>query len=587
MSELNSHKADNEFGTPSNTSRRSSSSILIFQNTINQGLQNTLKQLDVFNNFDDLTNENINNNSSEETNINNNEFSNEHEGGIPISTVAPGRSRSASSVASSVSELFNTRRQMRSVNANNERHSDFDFPSNERNNISRSQHSSNSQQSFHYLLNKSQHNFIPNEDKGFIGLIPQASTSSGLNDTGFFFDSFRVDLEESANKPKINKRDSISSINNLQQQQQQQPHLRPQSSSFSNYNLQAGFYNVVGGECMVDQPQSSSNANYMKDLMLQSIGDEELSQNVTDIPKSLNIYADNEGERLSGQNTESNAIDDDDDDYESLDFFNDDKISHVNNTGFDFNFDKLSGIFSGEFRENGFSGKDVGEQLGFDPNSFNFDIDTPSSTNSTNISYTKNMNNPIHVKRVPPDTRSNIESNNLQDILTQITTGPMITKKPKPPSQKNSSQTILTTKPRKNSNSTANIQKPKSRRSSTASTSDFLKNFNHSSSTTTPKKRSASTSSQPNRKKSDSNKQQTMELVNGPCSNCQTTKTPLWRRSIKGEPLCNACGLFWKLHGVNRPLSLKKDTIQRRNRGQNQPKTDVSGDQTKKKNIAL
>ena len=65
-----------------------------------------------------------------------------------------------------------------------------------------------------------------------------------------------------------------------------------------------------------------------------------------------------------------------------------------------------------------------------------------------------------------------------------------------------------------------------------------------------------------------------MELMNGPCANCNTTKTPLWRRSVKGEPLCNACGLFWKLHGVNRPLSLKKDTIQRRNRGP-QNKTNV------------
>jgi len=51
------------------------------------------------------------------------------------------------------------------------------------------------------------------------------------------------------------------------------------------------------------------------------------------------------------------------------------------------------------------------------------------------------------------------------------------------------------------------------------------------------------------------------------CSNCQTTRTPLWRRDPDGQPLCNACGLFYKLHGVVRPLSLKTDVIKKRNRG--------------------
>jgi hypothetical protein len=51
------------------------------------------------------------------------------------------------------------------------------------------------------------------------------------------------------------------------------------------------------------------------------------------------------------------------------------------------------------------------------------------------------------------------------------------------------------------------------------------------------------------------------------CSNCQTTTTPLWRRDPQGHPLCNACGLFLKLHGAVRPLSLKTDVIKKRNRG--------------------
>ena len=50
------------------------------------------------------------------------------------------------------------------------------------------------------------------------------------------------------------------------------------------------------------------------------------------------------------------------------------------------------------------------------------------------------------------------------------------------------------------------------------------------------------------------------------CFNCQTTTTPLWRRDPEGNALCNACGLFHRLHGVMRPLSLKTDVIKKRNR---------------------
>lgn len=49
------------------------------------------------------------------------------------------------------------------------------------------------------------------------------------------------------------------------------------------------------------------------------------------------------------------------------------------------------------------------------------------------------------------------------------------------------------------------------------------------------------------------------------CSNCGTTKTPLWRKDSQGNTLCNACGLFQKLHGTMRPLSLKTDVIKKRN----------------------
>ncbi|KAG8321852.1 Trans-acting T-cell-specific transcription factor GATA-3 [Homalodisca vitripennis] len=39
------------------------------------------------------------------------------------------------------------------------------------------------------------------------------------------------------------------------------------------------------------------------------------------------------------------------------------------------------------------------------------------------------------------------------------------------------------------------------------------------------------------------------------CANCKTTTTTLWRRNQNGEPVCNACGLYYKLHNVS-PLSL-------------------------------
>ncbi|XP_026667227.1 box A-binding factor-like isoform X3 [Ceratina calcarata] len=50
------------------------------------------------------------------------------------------------------------------------------------------------------------------------------------------------------------------------------------------------------------------------------------------------------------------------------------------------------------------------------------------------------------------------------------------------------------------------------------------------------------------------------------CSNCQTMTTSLWRRNTVGEPVCNACGLYFKLHGVNRPPTMKKESIQTRKR---------------------
>lgn len=49
------------------------------------------------------------------------------------------------------------------------------------------------------------------------------------------------------------------------------------------------------------------------------------------------------------------------------------------------------------------------------------------------------------------------------------------------------------------------------------------------------------------------------------CAHCSTTETSLWRR-LEGNTVCNACGLYFKMHGVKRPLTLKRFTIKKRKR---------------------
>jgi hypothetical protein len=61
------------------------------------------------------------------------------------------------------------------------------------------------------------------------------------------------------------------------------------------------------------------------------------------------------------------------------------------------------------------------------------------------------------------------------------------------------------------------------------------------------------------------------------CTNCGTTKTSLWRRDKAGLPVCNACGLYYRLHGRPRPPTWRRDKTNTRNRtAKNKKKTTAA-----------
>ncbi|KAJ7138622.1 hypothetical protein C8R46DRAFT_1137386 [Mycena filopes] len=54
------------------------------------------------------------------------------------------------------------------------------------------------------------------------------------------------------------------------------------------------------------------------------------------------------------------------------------------------------------------------------------------------------------------------------------------------------------------------------------------------------------------------------EYTGPKCSHCGTRSTSVWRRSKEGRQVCNACGVYARLRGKERPLSLRRNKIKPR-----------------------
>ncbi|KAJ2353880.1 GATA type transcriptional activator of nitrogen-regulated proteins, partial [Coemansia sp. RSA 2618] len=68
------------------------------------------------------------------------------------------------------------------------------------------------------------------------------------------------------------------------------------------------------------------------------------------------------------------------------------------------------------------------------------------------------------------------------------------------------------------------------------------------------------------RKRRVTPKQQISAGITPRCFNCSAESTPLWRRDPEDNIICNACGLYYKLHAKPRPISMRRPAIKRRNR---------------------
>lgn len=64
------------------------------------------------------------------------------------------------------------------------------------------------------------------------------------------------------------------------------------------------------------------------------------------------------------------------------------------------------------------------------------------------------------------------------------------------------------------------------------------------------------------------------------CANCGTSTTPLWRKDVDGRTICNACGLYYKLHNSHRPVTMRMDAIKRRSRQDDRSRKPTDGSNT-------
>ncbi|KAK7036203.1 GATA zinc finger domain-containing protein [Favolaschia claudopus] len=48
------------------------------------------------------------------------------------------------------------------------------------------------------------------------------------------------------------------------------------------------------------------------------------------------------------------------------------------------------------------------------------------------------------------------------------------------------------------------------------------------------------------------------------CSHCGTRKTSVWRRNKDGDQVCNACGVYYRVNGRERPLSMPQSKVKPR-----------------------
>ena len=50
------------------------------------------------------------------------------------------------------------------------------------------------------------------------------------------------------------------------------------------------------------------------------------------------------------------------------------------------------------------------------------------------------------------------------------------------------------------------------------------------------------------------------------CANCFTTTTSTWRKDSLGYPVCNACGLYFRVHQKKRPAEWAREGVMKRKR---------------------